>query len=102
LKYGKRCPVTLRLYDPVSEIDVSRLSFAPRLQSLAGLKIGLLANGKAKSDVLARETARFFTEAYGAEVVADENKGNASRPCPPDLLRSLAERSDLLITAVGD
>jgi hypothetical protein len=75
---------------------------APRPASLAGLRIGLLANGKHNGDVLARETACLFVERDGAVIVADENKRNASRICPPELLASLAQRTDLLITAVGD
>ena len=31
-----------------------------------------------------------------------KNKGNASRPCPEELLDELAERCDIVVTSPGD
>jgi hypothetical protein len=94
--------MAIRLYDPGGEAPAHSASLAPRLTSLKGLRIGVLANGKVNGDVLARETARLFAERHGSVLVADENKHNATRICPPDLLGSLRQRCDFLITAVGD
>jgi hypothetical protein len=94
--------MTIRLYDPGGEPPEHTAVLAPRLTRLEGLRIGLLANGKVKGDLLARETAELFVQRHAATVVADENKGNATRICPPHMIASLAARSDLLITAVGD
>ena len=94
--------MTIRLYDPGGDPPEHVATLAPRLASIDGLRIGILANGKVNGDVLARETARMFVERHGACIAADESKGNATRICPPNLLASIAERSDLLITAVGD
>lgn len=91
-----------RLLDPTSDAPRAELRRAPRPDTLDGLSIGLLANGKTNSEELLRETARLFEERHGCRVVAEENKGNATQICNPALLRSIAERADLLITAVGD
>ena len=94
--------MTIRLYDPGGDPPEHVATMAPRLASMEGLRIGILANGKVNGDVLARETARLFVQGRGACIAAEENKGNATRICRPELLDSLARRSDLLITAVGD
>lgn len=94
--------MTIRLYDPGGEPPEHVAVLARRLTRLDGLRIGLLANGKTNADVLIRETATLFESRHGCSVTAVENKGNATRVCPPELLRSISERSDLLITAVGD
>jgi hypothetical protein len=94
--------MTIRLYDPGGDPPEHVATLAPRPRGLQGLRIGVLANGKVNGDVLARETARLFVERQGCSVTAVENKGNATRICPPELLASIAGQSDLLITAVGD
>jgi hypothetical protein len=94
--------MSLRLLDPTGDALKAELRLAPRPETLERLSIGLLANGKTNSEALLRETARLFVERHGCSVVAEENKGNATQICAPAMLQSIAERADLLITAVGD
>lgn len=94
--------MSLRLLDPTGEAPKAQLRLAPRPETLEGMTIGLLANGKTNSEALLRETARLFVERHGCNVVAEENKWNATQICPPAMLQGIAERADLLITAVGD
>ena len=43
-----------------------------------------------------------LADRYDFNRVITKNKGNASRPCPEDILDELAERCDVVITASGD
>ena len=96
--------MTVLLYDPtVDDLDERAAARAPRLPDLQGRSIGLLTNGKVNADVLLRETARLFEERHGCQVVLMEDKGNASRPAPPEMLQRIAAADvDFMITAVGD
>lgn len=75
---------------------------AARPTSLEGLTIGLLSNQKANAANLLNETAKWFVDRHGCSTLAIENKHDASRPAAPELLHSIAQRSDFLITAAGD
>ena len=77
-------------------------TMAPRLSSLGGQRIALLANGKANAEALLQETAALFVRDFGCQVVGFVDKGNASRPALPEHHRQLAGAGDFLITAVGD
>ncbi len=96
--------MTIQLYDPtVDDLEQRDASEAPRLPNLQGRTIGLLTNGKGNADVLLRETARLFEERHGCRVILEEDKGNASRPAPPELLQRIAAADvDFMVTAVGD
>jgi hypothetical protein len=97
--------VALLLYDPTVDdlIETPRSATAPRLEGLNGKRIALLANGKVNADVLLRQIGTLFEEHYGCRVVVEENKGNATRPADPALLKRIAGLDvDFMVTAVGD
>ena len=94
--------MTITLIDPGGRGGSTDRTLAPRLANLAGLRIGLLSNGRANADVLLNETAELFVGDYGCEVTGFVDKRNASRPALPEHHRQLAESADFLITAVGD
>ena len=75
---------------------------APRPASLDGLSIGLLANGKHNSEELLEMVYEVLADRYEFSGVISKNKGNASRPCPEELLDELAERCDIVVTSTGD
>ena len=43
-----------------------------------------------------------LSDRYEFKEVVARNKGNASRPCPRDLLEEMAEECDIVITSTGD
>ena len=98
----KSAAPTITLVDPSGTSTTPTRTMAPRVATLSGLKMGLLANGKANADVLLNETAALFTAEFGCEVSSFVDKGNASRPALPEHHRRLAAEADFLITAVGD
>jgi hypothetical protein len=92
----------LRLLDPTVLAPPVQAAAAPRLKSLDGLRIGVLWNGKVNADTLLRETANCFSKRHGCSLVSEERKPSASIVAKPQVLQRLAEKSDFLITAVGD
>ena len=94
--------MTITLMDPGGGAATEKRSIAAKLASLDGARIGLLTNGKHNADVLLRETAQCFVAQHGCEVLAFEDKGNATRPAPAEMIEKLAAEVDFLITAVGD
>ena len=94
--------MAVQLVDPTVEAPDTDNAYAPRLEVLDGLRIGLLWNGKVNADALLRETARCFEEHHGCAVVDEASKPSASHIAEPQVLERLAGNVDFLITAVGD
>lgn len=92
----------LEVLDPRVQPIPQQAIIAPRPASLAGLSVGLLANGKQNSEELLEMVYEVLADRYEFSGVITKNKGNASRPCPEDLLDELAERCDVVVTSTGD
>jgi hypothetical protein len=92
----------LQVLDPRVQPIPQHAIIAPRPASLDGLSIGLLANGKQNSEELLEMVQEVLADRYEFSGVITKNKGNASRPCPEDLLDELAERCDIVVTSTGD
>jgi hypothetical protein len=93
---------TYEVLDPRVQPIPEKAIIAPRPASLEGMSIGLLANGKQNSAELLEMIYEVLADRYDFSVVIAKNKGNASRPCPEDLLDELAERCDVIVTSTGD
>ena len=93
---------TYEVLDPRVQPIPEKAIIAPRPASLEGMSIGLLANGKQNSAELLEMIYEVLADRYDFSVVIAKNKGNASRPCPEDLLEELAERCDVIVTSTGD
>ena len=88
--------------NPTYEGDVSAdVHVAPPIAELAGLKIGLLTNGKRNADRLLEYMADELRAEYGVADVVRARKAVFSAPCPPELMESLLG-CDALLTAIGD
>ena len=76
---------------------------ARRLTNIEDSRMGILVNGRANAEVLAREIAQCYIDRHQctiAEVV--EKGGEETRPYSEDGLKQLGENCDFLIAAVGD
>ena len=94
--------MTIRYLNPIQEADVAPATMAPRLESLEGISLGLLSNGKTNAGKLLRMIAEELGNASPLKGVVDKAKGSAGNNCPPDLLEDLLEQSDAVITGLGD
>jgi|TARA_Y100000310_G_scaffold257938_1_gene266164 hypothetical protein len=92
----------MRLIDPTVQGPDTHHKRAPRLASVDGLSVGLLANGKVNADVLLRETAALFADRNGCQVAEMAWKRNASAPAEPATLVEVAATCDFMLTAMGD
>ena len=75
---------------------------APRLASLSGATIGLLANGKSNGMALLDRIAHHLQTRHGAAEVVRLAKTNASAPVRDEDAELLAKCCAAVVTAVGD
>ena len=92
----------ITVLDPTVSPLPAQATMAPRPNTLNGLTLGLLANGKRNSDRLLDHVAGLLAERYELSDVLTWDKGNSSRPCPDELMREIVDRSDVVVTATGD
>ena len=93
---------TIEVLDPTVLPQKENTLLADRPETLNGSIVGLLANGKRNSEELLEHVYEILNEEHNLGVMIADNKGNASRPCPPELLQDMADKCDIVITASGD
>jgi hypothetical protein len=77
-------------------------SGAPRLDTLACKRIGLLDNRKGNADHLLQAIASRLQTQYGAGEVIIRQKATYSRQAQPEILEQLAREAEFVIAAIGD
>ncbi len=92
----------LLVLDPTAESIPESAVIALRPKSLNGTVVGLLANGKRNSDELLGMVHEVLADRFEFKGVIARNKGNASRPCPREILDEMSDQCDVVITASGD
>jgi len=92
----------LQVLDPTVEPIPVDAVIASRPETLDGKVVGLLANGKHNAPELLEMVQEVLADRFEFGAVISRNKGNASRPCPADILDEMAEQCDVVITASGD
>ena len=92
----------LEVYDPTVEPLPAHGVVARRPKTLNGTVIGLLGNGKPNADLLLDMVHDVLADQFEFKTVVTRNKGNASRPCPTDIVEELAHQCDVVITGNGD
>ena len=93
---------SIEVLDPTISPRKENTLLADRPETLDRSIVGLLANGKRNSEELLKYVYEILNEKHNLGVMITDNKGNASSPCPPDLLQNMAEKCDVVITASGD
>lgn len=89
----------LTVLDPTAEVLPVKGAMAARSDTLNGVTVGLLANGKRNSDALLEAVGELLGQQYTLRGVIARNKGNASRPAPSNLVEELVQRCDVVVTA---
>ena len=90
------------VFDPTDGPVAKAFAPAVRPASLAGKVIGILDNGKTKSDLLLREIENLLRCEAGIADVVMVRKQSAYRPAPNEQLDDLARRADVVIAGIGD
>jgi len=92
--------MTRLVLDPTSERAPARRERLPRLDSLAGRRIGLLDIAKARGDVFLNRLEERLRE-RGADVTR-YRKPTFTKPAPPDLRQQIAVQCDAVVEALAD
>lgn len=74
---------------------------APRPATLQGKRVGLLINTKQNARPFLEEVGRLLAERYGV-TLTERTKVNFAVPEPEDVIKDLAQASDVIVTGVGD
>ena len=92
--------MTRLVLDPTDERAATRRERLPRLESLAGKKVGLLDISKARGDLFLDRIEERLRE-HGAEVTR-YSKPTFTKPAPPDLRQEIAVQCDAVVEALAD
>jgi hypothetical protein len=92
----------IQVLDPTVDPVPADAVVAPRPGTLDGAVLGLLSNNKVNADELLVMVHDVLADRYEFSGVVSRNKGNASRPCPDEIIEELSEQCDVVITASGD
>lgn len=90
------------VFDPTDGPVAKAFAPAPRPASLTGKVIGILDNGKTKSDILLHEIQNLLRSEAGVADVVTIRKPSAYRPAPDEQLDDLARRVDAVVAGIGD
>ncbi len=93
---------TLRVLDPTATPSFATAGMAERPISLAGKRVGLLANNKINSEELLDAIYDVLAERFDVAASHRLNKGDASRPAEPDVLTDFSSEVDVALLANGD
>ncbi len=94
---------SIQLVDPTgTDPGLVNLDLSPRPTDLRGLRLGLLDNSKANSDVILHAIARILNEQYEFSNVFYAKKHSASLPPVPEIVADLHRHCDVVIAGVGD
>ena len=92
-----------KLYDPTGPTNkVEALSFAPRPDSLEGLRVGLVENTKFNSENILRKVAHRLSERHGMTLVHVAHKKSSSHALDEGDIREFKLKADFVIAGVGD
>ena len=75
---------------------------APRLETLHGVRLGVLDNSKWNASKLLRRTVALLEAATTPATINHYSKDSFSRVAPTELLDRIAAENDVVVTAVGD
>jgi hypothetical protein len=90
------------IFDPTDGPIAKAFSLAERPANLKGQVVGVLDNGKTKSDLLLHEIQNLLRSEVGVADVVTIRKPSAYRPAPDEQLDDLARRADAVIAGIGD
>lgn len=91
----------LILLEPVAEEEATTYPLARRVLELSGQRIGFLDNSKERADEILAVIEEMLSERFEYGEVLRRRKRYYTKNAPPELIEELAERCDLVVTAVG-
>ncbi|HXC13870.1 MAG TPA: hypothetical protein VNV39_13605 [Stellaceae bacterium] len=90
------------VFDPRGVVEAETKPLAPRVDDLAGLRLGVLDNTKWNAGRLLRKTVARLGEEAALAAVSYYRKESFSKDADPALIETIAAGSDIVLTAIGD
>ena len=90
------------VYDPRGAVGTDTRARAPRIQSLEGLRLGVLDNTKWNANKLLRQVRDDLQAANRFKAVNYYRKESFSRFADPKLIAQIRAENDIVVTAIGD
>ena len=92
-----------RVFDPtVSPAAPVTFSYAPRPQSLHGLRVGLVENTKFNSEVILRKVAERLAAQYQISMTHLDHKKSSGHSVTPEAITLFRQKADFVLAGVGD
>ena len=98
----RRLPDGRLVYDPRGTVTAEPREPASRLETLDGMRLGVLDNTKWNASKLLRHVVTSLEAGLTLAGVNLYDKESFSRPAATDLLDRIAAENDAVITAIGD
>ena len=90
------------VFDPRGTVTAATVASAPRLETLSGVRLGVLDNSKWNASKLLRRTVALLESDAAPSTINRYTKESFSRVAPAELLDRIAAENDVVITAIGD
>jgi hypothetical protein len=90
------------VYDPRGVDGAVAAPIAPRPKTLQGLRLGILDNSKWNANKLLRGASVALGKSVVFSDVRYYVKHSFSKDAAPELIRDIAQNSDIVLTAIGD
>ncbi len=87
---------------PAADSERAEAALAPRPETLAGLRLGLLANIKRNAEQFLDEVGRLLAEQHGVKTVVARKKPDITNTAPQPMLDDLRAQCDIAVVGVGD
>ena len=90
------------VFDPRGTVTAATVPLAPRVETLEGLRLGVLDNSKWNASKLLRRTVALLLSDAAPSAINRYTKESFSRVAAATLLDRVAAENDVVITAIGD
>ncbi len=90
------------VFDPRMPLGTTPFSYAPRLASLQGLRLGLVENTKFNSKELLCKVAERLEQRHGIRMVYLDRKKSSGHAVSAEAISLFREQVDLVLSGVGD
>jgi hypothetical protein len=93
--------MNIQFHDPRADPLIPEEPYTLKADLSGQPTVGLLANGFPDSDAFLQAVEQALQQHLPDAMFKHYNKGNASIPCPEDLLETIAAECDLVVSAYG-
>ncbi len=97
--------MSFEFFDPTASPTAQtrdKIDYAPRPQKLAGVRVGLIDNGKINAQPILRKIAQYLEEQHGTQLVQVSVKKSPGHGVDEGALADLKSKVDVVIAGVGD